>query len=108
MWSFVGLILCRRPLAVWPEKGCSSAFRLKGSRKQRSAVCGACCRHRSSCGLVEAIGQHAEGNPFFVAETVRLLVQQGDIRRGEEPAKIRWSIHIPEGGEGVIGRRLDR
>jgi DNA-binding CsgD family transcriptional regulator len=59
-------------------------------------------------GLTPTVFTHTEGNPLFVAEVVRLLVQEGEL----EPAKIvgrrRWSIRIPEGVREVIGRRLDR
>ncbi|MCH8222913.1 MAG: protein kinase [Chloroflexi bacterium] len=60
--------------------------------------------------LVDAVYTQTEGNPLFVTETVRLLIQEGDITSG---AKTRggtssWEIRIPEGVREVIGRRLDR
>jgi hypothetical protein len=60
--------------------------------------------------LVEVVHTQTEGNPLFVSETVRLLIQEGDITFGEEPKSktASWNIRIPEGVREVIGRRLDR
>jgi predicted ATPase len=72
-------------------------------------------------GMVEAVYRQTEGNPLFVTEVVRLLVQEGSLtpqpplhlRDGEgETARGRggeaWTVRIPEGVREVIGRRLDR
>jgi tetratricopeptide (TPR) repeat protein len=72
-------------------------------------------------GLVEAVYRQTEGNPLFVTEVVRLLVQEGSLTPqpplhlsdGEgETARGRggeaWTVRIPEGVREVIGRRLDR
>jgi tetratricopeptide (TPR) repeat protein len=74
-----------------------------------------------SPGLVEAVYRQTEGNPLFVTEVVRLLVQEGSLapqpplhlRDGEgETARGRggeaWTVRIPEGVREVIGRRLNR
>ena len=62
--------------------------------------------------LAEAIHRESEGNPFFIEEIIRHLVETGGIyRRGDE-----WAIGadriedlgIPEGIKEVIGRRLSR
>jgi len=59
-------------------------------------------------GLAEAVHTQTEGNPLFITEMVRLLVQEGELR----PDKVRetdsWTIRIPEGVREVIGRRLNR
>ena len=64
--------------------------------------------------MLDAVHRQTEGNPLFVTEVVRLLVQEGDLapatsassgRAGERDS---WSIRIPEGVREVIGRRLDR
>ena len=58
-------------------------------------------------GLVGAVHTQTEGNPLFVTEVVRLLVQEGELtpeRRDTES----WNVRIPEGVREVIGRRLDR
>ena len=59
-------------------------------------------------GLVEAVHRQTEGNPLFVTEVVRLLVQQGDLTSEELSTRDSWSVRIPEGVREVIGRRLDR
>ena len=65
-------------------------------------------------GTVEAVHTKTEGNPLFVTEIVRLLVQErefaghpstGSERTGERES---WTVRIPEGVREVIGRRLDR
>jgi len=60
--------------------------------------------------LVEAVFSQTEGNPLFVTETVRLLIQEGDITAGRSTGggTTSWEIRIPEGVREVIGRRLDR
>ena len=58
--------------------------------------------------LTATVYRHSEGNPLFVTEVVRELVQSGELT----PARMRgvstWSVRIPEGVREVIGRRLDR
>ncbi len=86
-------------------------------------------------GLPEAVYTQTEGNPFFVAEIVRLLMQEGELKPGgQQPAhgepKVypeqsrgeprapspstssgrageSWRVRIPEGVKETIGRRLD-
>ena len=68
--------------------------------------------------MVEAVHRQTEGNPLFVTEVVRLLVQEGHLagdsgRGGSRTAPTvrdndSWSVRIPEGVREVIGRRLDR
>ncbi|MCH8225705.1 MAG: protein kinase [Chloroflexi bacterium] len=61
-------------------------------------------------GMVEAVHRQTEGNPLFVTEVVRLLVQEGELTQdaGRTEGRDSWSIRIPEGVRQVIGRRLDR
>lgn len=59
-------------------------------------------------GLVEAVHRQTEGNPLFVTEVVRLLVQEGGMAAGADRDQPNWSVRIPEGVREVIGRRLDR
>ena len=61
--------------------------------------------------FVESILQETEGNPFFVAEVLKHLIETGALRRekGEwvgDPGSVEHSI--PEGVREVIGRRLSR
>jgi len=62
--------------------------------------------------LVHAIRQETEGNPFFIEEVLRHLVESGvyyrrDGRWVTEPKSIA-ELGIPEGVRDVIGRRLSR
>ncbi|MBN1400524.1 MAG: protein kinase [Anaerolineae bacterium] len=58
--------------------------------------------------LVRAVYQQTEGNPFFVNEVVRLLVQEGELSPDKLKERKSWSVRIPEGVREVIGRRLNR
>ncbi len=53
--------------------------------------------------LVRAVHDQTEGNPFFLAEVVRLLASEGTL-----DAAGAGSLAIPQGVRDVIGRRLDR
>ena len=61
-------------------------------------------------GMLEAVHRQTEGNPLFVTEVVRLLVQDGELTQdsGRGEGRDSWSVRIPEGVREVIGRRLDR
>jgi tetratricopeptide (TPR) repeat protein len=59
-------------------------------------------------GLVEAVHTQTEGNPLFVTEVVRLLVQEGELGAEQFRETDSWTIRIPEGVREVIGRRLNR
>jgi class 3 adenylate cyclase len=61
--------------------------------------------------LAQAIHRETEGNPFFIEEIVRHLVESGKIYRDDDGRWISDSstpeeIGIPEGVREVIGRRL--
>ncbi|MCI0859064.1 MAG: protein kinase [Chloroflexi bacterium] len=58
--------------------------------------------------LVEAVHGQTEGNPLFVTEVVRLLVQEGELSPERMATRDSWSVRIPEGVREVIGRRLNR
>ncbi|MGI9658942.1 MAG: protein kinase domain-containing protein, partial [Gaiellaceae bacterium] len=58
--------------------------------------------------LADAVHAQTEGNPLFVTEVVRLLVQEGQLTPENLAADKRWSVGIPAGVREVIGRRLDR
>ena len=58
--------------------------------------------HAASDDLVASLYATTEGNPFFVAETIRLLASEGRLD-GRSPG-----IAIPMGARMLIGRRLDR
>jgi hypothetical protein len=58
--------------------------------------------------LVSVVYAQTEGNPLFVTEVVRLLVQEGELSADRLGGRESWSVRIPEGVREVIGRRLDR
>src|SRR5439155_11787391 len=61
--------------------------------------------------FAEAVHRQTEGNPLFIQEVLRYLVEEGIIHRedghwqrgGDAP-----ELHIPEGLRDVIGKRLSR
>ena len=64
--------------------------------------------HSPPRGLAEAVHTQTEGNPLFVTEVVRLLVQEGELGGDNVRETDSWTIGIPEGVREVIGRRLNR
>ena len=59
-------------------------------------------------GLVELVHAQTEGNPLFVTEVVRLLVQEGQFTPEKAKQQGSWSMRIPEGVREVIAQRLNR
>ena len=63
-------------------------------------------------GLVEGVHQQTEGNPLFIQEVVRYIVEEGLLESGggasSETGTEALLAHIPEGLRDVIGRRLSR
>jgi hypothetical protein len=61
-------------------------------------------------GLAQAVHRQTEGNPLFVQEVIRYLVEEGLLTRKEgqwRPAKdTPLEMSIPEGLRDVIGKRL--
>jgi tetratricopeptide (TPR) repeat protein len=58
-------------------------------------------------GLAEAVHRQTEGNPLFVQEVVRYLVEEGLISREEGHWKATTlEMSIPEGLRDVVGKRL--
>ena len=60
-------------------------------------------------GMAQAVHRQTEGNPLFVQEVLRYLVEEGLMSREEG----RWretplDMNIPEGLRDVIGKRLSR
>jgi class 3 adenylate cyclase/tetratricopeptide (TPR) repeat protein len=60
--------------------------------------------------LAAAVHAETEGNPFFVGEVLRHLIETGGVRRDGG----RWTVvdadrvSVPEGVRDVVGRRLNR
>ena len=59
-------------------------------------------------GLVNTVHTQTEGNPLFLTEVVRLLVQEGELTPEATIDRDSWDVRIPEGVREVIGRRLNR
>ncbi|HEY41443.1 MAG TPA: protein kinase [Dehalococcoidia bacterium] len=58
-------------------------------------------------GLAEAVHRQTEGNPLFVQEVVRYLVEEGLIsREGGQWKATTLEMSIPEGLRDVVGKRL--
>ena len=53
--------------------------------------------------LVERVHEETEGNPFFLAEVVNLMAQEGSLDKASVS-----DVAIPEGVKEALGRRLDR
>ena len=58
--------------------------------------------------LVDSVQAQVEGNPLFLTEVVRLLVQEGQLKPEALRGQQKWAISIPESARGAIGRRLAR
>jgi tetratricopeptide (TPR) repeat protein len=54
--------------------------------------------------LAAAVFRQADGNPLFVSEVVRMLVESGGVKQRDES----WTQQIPDGVRGVIGHRLGK
>ena len=67
-------------------------------------------------GFAEAVHRQTEGNPLFIQEVLRYLVEEGLITRQEGRWEARWrrtgeappELSIPEGLRDVVGKRLSR
>jgi eukaryotic-like serine/threonine-protein kinase len=57
-------------------------------------------------GLAERVRDQTAGNPFFVAEVVRLMASEGRLNQAAGSAG--WELAIPQGVREVVGRRLDQ
>ena len=54
-------------------------------------------------GLAAALGRHSGGNPLFALETLRSLIESGDLQR-ELPVR----LPVPKRLEALIAQRLER
>jgi eukaryotic-like serine/threonine-protein kinase len=98
-----------RTLAELTREGLSERILLRGlGREDIGRFVEATCRVSPPAELVSLIHTQTEGNPLFVTEIVRLLVQEGELTPERLTRETSWSLRIPEGVREVIGRRLDR
>lgn len=58
--------------------------------------------------LTKAVHAQTEGNPLFMTETIRLLIEEGELSQERMSGARDWTLRIPEGVKEAIGRRLDR
>lgn len=62
--------------------------------------------------LVETIAKNAEGNPFYLEELIKVLIEDGVIVKGEDVWKIvphrLTQLRVPATLTGVLQARLDR
>ncbi|HET9299212.1 MAG TPA: AAA family ATPase, partial [Candidatus Polarisedimenticolaceae bacterium] len=81
-------------------------FALEQTREQLEALL--CCA--VSPDFAEAVQRETEGNPFFVEEVLKALIEQGSIRRerGDWIRDELVELEIPQSVKAAIGHRLDR
>ena len=81
-------------------------FGLGQTREQLEALL--CCA--VSPDFAEAVQRETEGNPFFVEEVLKALIERGSIRRerGEWTRDELAELEIPQSVKAAIGHRLDR
>jgi class 3 adenylate cyclase len=99
-------------LADLRREPCVERVRLAGlDAGEVGALLAARARHAAPEAFVRLLHAETEGNPFFVDEVLRHLVESGALRRDEG----RWTsdrslaeLGIPEGIREVVGRRLSR
>jgi predicted ATPase len=61
--------------------------------------------------LRQVIGVRAEGNPFFVEEVLRMLIDEGRLQRAGDGWRLTGdpaSLEIPDTLQGVLASRIDR
>jgi hypothetical protein len=74
-----------------------------------AALVAAAAGDAASPGLIDACERASEGNPLFLNELLRLLIQRGDIGRPSgDPAALPVTLPIPDTVREVIGRRIAR
>jgi predicted ATPase/class 3 adenylate cyclase len=64
-------------------------------------------------GLISLVLQHAQGNPFFVEEIIRCLIEDGTLAHDQEANEWRVTrdidnVDVPDTVQGVLAARLDR
>ncbi|MFN8411671.1 MAG: adenylate/guanylate cyclase domain-containing protein [Anaerolineales bacterium] len=62
--------------------------------------------------LVDTVARNAEGNPFYLEELVKVLIEDGVIVKGDEEwhveAQMLTQVRVPSTLTGVLQARLDR
>jgi len=106
----------RHPLAAalveWDRERISTRVPLgRLSRADSGALLATLLRQETiTAEFGDAMHRETEGNPFFVEEVVKALVEQGQIYRegGEWQRRSIEELAIPQSVKAAIGHRLDR
>ncbi|WP_290650733.1 BREX system ATP-binding domain-containing protein [Aquisalimonas sp.] len=99
-------------LGVLNRESLFSRLELQGlGRDEVAAFFEAVTGARAPGELTDAIHRHTEGNPFFAAELVRLLITEGVVKPGQAtiqaPQGQPLVIAIPQGIRELLGKRLN-
>ncbi len=99
--------------AEWPHRYTEIALKPLSTEESHSLVDSLLVISELPEDLRQLIFQKAEGNPFFVEEVVRTLIDSGSLTRDESGE--RWmaaveveEIEIPDNLQGLLISRLDR
>jgi tetratricopeptide (TPR) repeat protein len=86
------------------------AVRCLGEDDTRDLIAATLGAEEVSQEFTRLVHSHTDGNPFFVQQVIRMLVDRGDIfrRDGSWDRKDISEIHVPETVRIVIGQRLAR
>jgi tetratricopeptide (TPR) repeat protein len=100
-----------KALVEWNRERLTTRLALKrlgpeGTRAQLAALLG----EDPGAELAAALHQETDGNPFFVEEILKALIEQGSVARKAQG----WvhcdvgDLQLPQSVKAAIGRRLDR
>jgi tetratricopeptide (TPR) repeat protein len=100
-----------KALVDWNRERLMTRIALKRfDAQETSAQLGALLGENVSGDFTEAVFRETEGNPFFVEEVLKALIEKGSVRRESG----RWKrcevdqLVIPQSMKEAIGSRLDR
>ena len=99
-------------LVEWERERLVTRVRLERFRLEETAALLASLfgQETVSADFAEVVHRETEGNPFFIEEVVKSLIEQGQIYRsgdGWDRKEVR-ELTIPQSVKAAIGRRLDR
>jgi len=99
-------------LVEWDRERLVTRVRLERFRLEETAALLASLfgQETVSPEFAEVVHRETEGNPFFVEEVVKSLIEQGQVYRsgdGWDRKEVR-DLTIPQSVKAAIGRRLDR
>ncbi len=112
------LVLVTRPPVVGEERvaalldGISDrlALRALSTDETRELVQAILGPHRLADEAIETVVARADGMPLFVEETLKSLMADGSIRRGDDgcwEAAGDWTLDVPDTIESVLSTRID-